>query len=227
MSDEHKPGSGGDDPNHENGVGVGISEEALQAIFSEVDMDDDQKKALTEKIQGETLAAYNKANGKNFKSWDEAIKSRREAEKALTEQGRKPKEEAKPGDEPDKRSTAEAAGETKISPVIKNLYFKNFPEAAEIWSEVEQAAKDTGKDPFELYESSKYFQGEAKARYEVKQSENAAKHKIETPSGLITGGNIDFKNIDLSNPAHLKWLKEKPERRDAYNAWILKESFKR
>lgn len=225
MSDEHKPGSGADDANLEPGVGVEISEEALQAIFSDIDMDDDQKKELAEKFKAENLSAYNKATGKTFKSWDDAVKSRREAEKRLTERGRKPTEETKEEEGTDKRPTQ--AGETKISPVIKNLFFNANPEAAEVWSEVEAAAKDTKKDPFELYDGSSYFKSEAKARFEVKKSEAEAKNKIDAPSNLITGSGVAFENIDLENPDHLKWLRAKPERRTQYKDWILKESLKR
>jgi len=225
MSDELKPGEGGQTPNLDAGDDAEISEDTLDAIFGDHDLDTDQKKELAKNFREKELEQFNKASGKNFKTWSQAIKSMKEAEKRLTDVGRKPKEDEK-DEVTDKRPTP-VAGETKISPVIKNLYFGQFPEAAEIWSEVEEAAKNTNKDPFELYESSTYFKGEAKARYEIKRSENEARNRVETPSNLISGGAIAFDKIDLKNPEHLKWLKTKPERRTQYNEWILKDSLKR
>ena len=86
-------------------------------------------------------------------------------QKMATDVGREKKpEQDKPKDEP-------TVVETVTNPVIKNLYFKANPEAQEIWDEVTNEATKLGKDPFELYEGSAYFKGEAKARSEAKAEE--------------------------------------------------------
>lgn len=79
-----------------------------------------------------------------------------------------------------------------VNPVLKSLYFKQNPEAQEIWEEVEREAKNLGKDPFALYESSSYFKGEAKARFSEKSEQAENKSKIQAPSSQANfGGNME------------------------------------
>lgn len=101
--------------------------------------------------------------------------------------------------------------------VIKSLYFDSRPEAKEIWEEVETTATQLGKDPFELYESSPYFKGEAKARFEAKAEEEKSKAKITKPSTEVEfSQSIDsVKAEDVVNlkPAQkLEWIKRQAEK---------------
>jgi hypothetical protein len=75
--------------------------------------------------------------------------------------------------------------ENTENPVIKNLYFKANPEAQDIWDEVTNEAKKLGRDPFELYEGSTYFKGEAKARADAKAEEEKNKAKVNKPSSDV------------------------------------------
>ncbi len=112
------------------------------------------------------------------------------------------------------RETKSQPREAKVetgSSVIKNLYFNANPEAKEIWSEVEKTAKQVGKDPFDLYESSSYFKGEAKARAEAKRVDEENKAKISKPSSDVAfAKNIEsVKEEDLHKlkPAEkVKWI---------------------
>lgn len=133
------------------------------------------------------------------------------AQKLATELGRLKKEGVKP---------TESEVKPEPSSVIKNLYFKANPEAVEIWDEVEKEAKNLGKDPFDLYEGSSYFKGEAKARAEVKAEEEENKAKIARPSSLTGKTGISFDKIDLNNSDHIKYLKENPKRKEEYNEWL-------
>lgn len=105
-----------------------------------------------------------------------------------------------------------------VNPVLKNLYLKANPEAETVWDDVVKEAKNLGKDPFELYESSNYFKGEAKARLAQKEEEEANKAKIDRPS---TGANLSKKDITslsqeevnkLSGKDMLKYLEAMAEK---------------
>jgi hypothetical protein len=101
--------------------------------------------------------------------------------------------------------------------VIKSLYFDSKPEAKEIWEEVETTAKQLGKDPFELYESSPYFKGEAKARFEAKAEEEKSKAKITKPSTEVEFEK-SIESIKAEDVASLKpgqkmaWIKAQAEK---------------
>lgn len=102
----------------------------------------------------------------------------------------------------------EAKSEPKVeipmtSSVIKNLYFKANPEAQEIWSEVEKTAKQVGKDPFDLYESSAYFKGEAKLRAEAKKADEENKAKISKPSSGTGPKAVDITAVKPEDVASL------------------------
>jgi hypothetical protein len=108
-----------------------------------------------------------------------------------------------------------------INPVVKNLYFNANPEAREIWEDVEKEAKNLGKDPFDLYENSSYFKGEAKARFAEKSEREENKGKLTKPSGGAYGSTsrIPFESIDLENPEHAKYLRNNPKIRAEYSKW--------
>jgi len=131
--------------------------------------------------------------------------------KAFSEQGRKRKEAEK-----------QETGNT----VIKSLFFKANPAAELVWDEVEKEAANLGKDPFELYSNSSYFQGEARAKAEAKQREEQDKSKVERPSEIVGEGELSFESIDLKNPEHIKWLKSDPKRIGKFNNWV-KSNYKK
>jgi len=135
---------------------------------------------------------------------DEAPVTRKELErlekgiqKLATNMGRQkvePKEEAK---EPQS--------------VIKGLYFKANPEAQEIWDEVTNEATKLGKDPFELYEGSTYFKGEAKARFDAKAEEEKNKAKVNKPSSDVEFSkniaSVKEEDIDKLTPKQkVEWI---------------------
>lgn len=170
---------------------------------------DDSKDASKQEVSEETfLARVNKETGKNFKSivdWKDSLKN---LEKAVADKGRtkeKPsKETPKPGNS-----------------VIKRLFFKEIPEAETVWDDVEKEAKDLGVDPFEHYEGKKGWQLEAKARFEAKKEEEAAKSKVKNPSNNIGDGEIDFANV---KPEQISKMSAKDYAK--YQEYMRKESNK-
>jgi hypothetical protein len=127
-------------------------------------------------------------------------------QKLATDVGREKKqpEQDKPKDEP---TVVEVT-----NPVIKNLYFKANPEAPEIWDEVTNEAKKLGKDPFELYEGSAYFKGEAKARAEAKAEEEKSKSKVNKPSSEVDFSkniaSVKEEDIDSLTPKQkVEWIR--------------------
>lgn len=119
--------------------------------------------------------------------------------KYFSENGRKQKETVKQT-EPQKEAQATPA----VHSVLKTLYFDKHPEAQDYWEQVEKEAKLLGKDPFELYESSAYLKGEAKARHDAKIEEETNKKKIDTPSN---GTGTPKKNITDVKPEDVEKLK--------------------
>lgn len=121
--------------------------------------------------------------------------------KAFSEKGREAKEQPK------------QEVKTNTSAVIKNLYFNANPEAKEIWDIVEKEAQTLGKDPFELYESSTYLKGEARARAEARKVEEENKSKISKPSSGTAPKQTDIssvkpEDVDKLPPAQkVEWLK--------------------
>lgn len=134
----------------------------------------------------------------------------------------KKKTEVKPEEKKPEESTTTQPQQVAVSPVIQNLYFKQNPEAKEVWDEVVKEAKALNKDPFELYESSSYFQGEAKAKAEAKRVEEESKSKINKPSsGTGSSSKIDLskvkpEDVDKLNPSQKsEWIKIQAEKERA------------
>lgn len=105
------------------------------------------------------------------------------------------------------------------SPVLKALYLKQNPEAQEVWDEVEKEAAALKKDPFELYESSSYFKGEAKAKAEAKRVEEESKSKIAKPSSDTgSSSKVDLSKVKPEDVEKLKpsqkmdWIKAQAEK---------------
>jgi hypothetical protein len=119
--------------------------------------------------------------------------------KFFSENDRKQKETEKQP-EPQKEASATPA----VHSVLKTLYFDKHPEAQDYWEQVEKEAKLLGRDPFELYESSTYLKGEAKARHDAKIEEETNKKKIDTPSN---GTGTPKKNISDVKPEDVEKLK--------------------
>lgn len=124
--------------------------------------------------------------------------------KAFSQQGRQPKEAKEV--------------KTEGNSVIKNLYFKANPEAELEWDNVEKTAKELGKDPFELYESSAFLKGEAKAKFEAKIEEEKNKSKIAKPSSQPGSSQIDIsktkpEEVDKLTPAQkVEWVKAQAQK---------------
>lgn len=119
--------------------------------------------------------------------------------KYFSEQGRKQKEVVK---QPEKKEEGQPT--PQVNPVLKTLYFDKFPETKEVWAEVEKEAKLLNKDPFELYESSSYFKGEAKARFNAKTEEEANKSKIDKPANGAAPSKVDINNTKPEDVKNLK-----------------------
>lgn len=222
MSEEFKPGSGEPDSNRQ-GDDQDDSVELSELIDS-----------LDSETQTAVLEVVNKATKKDFKGIDGLVKSLREGDKLGIELGQlrkqlkdkpnKPDEDKQPpkkDGEPEPKKEAPSV----ISPVIKGIYFKQNPEVEHVWEEVLQAAKDTGRDPFEVYEGSRYFQGEAKARAEAKAKDESNAGKVTVPGTKPGSGEISYAEIDLDNPDHVKWLRGKEGRLEKYNEWLKSNNF--
>lgn len=132
----------------------------------------------------------------------------------------------------EKGREAKAAVETKtettsssstVSSVIQNLYFNQNPEAKEVWNEVVETAKQLKQDPFELYESSSYFKGEAKAKAETRRVSEENRSKISKPSNGSAPTRRDVSSVkpedigSLSPSEKVSWLEAqvKKERANA------------
>lgn len=160
----------------------------LNDIFSDLDEDAEDVGTLKEKI----------------------ARLEKGIQKLATQKGQEKKEV--------KEKVVEKKTESSISPVLKNLYIKSNPEAALVWDEVEKEAKNLGKDPFELYESSSYFKGEAKSLYDAQTESEANKAKIDKPSGY-TGGSKKFDPskvkaedvVNLKPHEKMEWLRLQAE----------------
>ena len=133
--------------------------------------------------------------------------------KFFSENGRKQKEVEKQP-EPQK----EAPAIPSVHSVLKSLYFDKHPEAKEYWSEVEKEAKLLGKDAFELYESSSFLRGEAKARHDAKIEEETNKAKIDKPSSGVVSKKEDISNVKpedvqkLTPSQKIEWVKKQAEK---------------
>lgn len=156
--------------------------------------DDETSNEEREKAQTAFLETFNKMSGKKFKSVDALVKSMKEADKAFAKAGTvaKPKEG-------EKEETMKKEAAFRVPKVIETLYFEAKPEAREVWKDVERAAKELNKDPFELYESSKFFQSEAKALYEEKNANEEDKGKVKDPSFVPTKKGQATQKLNLSD----------------------------
>lgn len=91
-----------------------------------------------------------------------------------------------------------------VHPVLLNMYFKQNPEVQEVWDEVKKEADKLGRDPFELYENSSYFKGEAKSRFETKAEREANKQKINPPkSGTNSSAKFDVSKTKAEDVSSL------------------------
>jgi chemotaxis protein histidine kinase CheA len=159
------------------------SEDALEELFKS---DDDSQDELEDSEKVKKLE-------ERLGNIEKGVK------KYFSEQGRKQKEEPK---KQEKREEASAIPQTNS--VLKTLYFDKFPETKEVWEEVMREAKLLGKDPFELYESSSYFKGEAKARYNAKKEDDENKSKIAKPSSGTASSKIELSSVKPEDVANLK-----------------------
>jgi len=148
------------------------------------------------------LKRWNEMTGRNDKSIEAVRKQEAEARKLAAKLGKQ--------EVPAKKAEAPS-----VHPVMRSLYFEKHPEVADYWETVEKEADALGKDPFELYESSSFLQGEAKSRYETKKADEEAKTKISKPSEGAGDGSRDLNSVSdgevssLTPAEKLKWLKLK------------------
>lgn len=186
-------------------------EEDFEKLFDEDDTQestpaegDDSEKVSDE----EFLKRWNEITGRKDKEVDAIRKHEAEVRKAFAEKGRQKSEQ----------KVEVVAPISTIHPVMKSLYFKEHPEAEGYWETVEQEARNLNKDPFELYENSSFFKGEAKARYEARIRDEEAKQKISKPSNGTGSSKADLSSIDsgevgkLSPSDKLAWLKMQVDR---------------
>lgn len=168
------------------------SEDALEELFKS---DDDSQDELEDSEKVKKLE-------ERLGNIEKGVK------KYFSEQGRK-KEEPKQKKREDIPQT---------NSVLRTLYFDKFPETKEVWEEVEKEAKLLGKDPFELYESSSYFKGEAKARHNAKIEEEENKSKIAKPSSGTASSKIELSSVKPEDVANLKpsqkmdWIRMQAEK---------------
>jgi hypothetical protein len=168
------------------------SEDALEELFKS---DDDSQDELEDSEKVKKLE-------ERLGNIEKGVK------KYFSEQGRK-KEEPKQEKREDIPQT---------NSVLRTLYFDKFPETKEVWEEVEKEAKLLGKDPFELYESSSYFKGEAKARHNAKIEEEENKSRIAKPSSGTAPSKIELSSVKPEDVANLKpsqkmdWIRMQAEK---------------
>lgn len=122
------------------------------------------------------LKKWNEVSGRKDKTLEAVKKHQEEVRKAFSEKGRKKDD----GNEETKDSHESVSPSNRI---VEELYFDKHPEAKEYWEEVKKEAKSLNKDPFELYTSSKFLQGEAKTRFEAKQRDDEAAGRVGEPFG--------------------------------------------
>ena len=149
------------------------------------------------------LEKWNEVSGRKDKTLDAVRKHQEEVRKAFSEKGRKK--------EDDEKEETKVSKET-VSPlnlILKDLYFDKHPEAKEYWDEVESEAKALGKDPFELYSSSRFLQGEAKARFEEKQGDEDAAGRIGKPFGGKPSSNDAPASVGKLSSADLALLRRR------------------
>ena len=168
------------------------SEDALEELFKS---DDDSQDELEDSEKVKKLE-------ERLGNIEKGVK------KYFSEQGRKK-------EEPKKEKREEIP---QTNSVLRTLYFDKFPETKQVWEEVEKEAKLLGKDPFELYESSSYFKGEAKARHNAKIEEEENKSKIAKPSSGTASSKIELSSVKPEDVANLKpsqkmdWIRMQAEK---------------
>lgn len=173
------------------------SEDALDEIFKS---DDDSQEELEDSEKVKKLE-------ERLGNIEKGVK------KFFSENGRKQKEAEK---QPETQK--EVDSKPAVHSVLKSLYFDKHPEAQEYWGEVEKEAKLLGKDPFELYESSSFLRGEAKARHDAKIEEETNKAKIEKPSSGVVSKKEDISNVKpedvekLTPSQKIEWVKKQAEK---------------
>jgi hypothetical protein len=165
------------------------TEISLEELFGDDESDDKAEKEQS------FLETYNKAFGTTFKTIEAAQKSNKELVTKLTNKGR---EEKAVKDTTTKTDKVEEQNRTvEIPAVVKSLYFGAKPEAKLVWAEVEKAAKLTGRDAFELYESEPFFQEKAKSLYNEEEEQEDGKRKVKNPS-FTSGGKSGGSKMNLS-----------------------------
>ena len=92
--------------------------------------------------------------------------------------------------------------------ILKDLYFDKHQKRKNIGtkSRVRQSSR---KRPFELYSSSKFLQGEAKARFEEKQGDEDAAGRVGKPFGGKPSSNDAPASVGKLSSADLALLRRR------------------
>lgn len=155
-----------------------------------------------DKISDEAfLSKVNELEGRNYKSMEAYEKTLKERNKAFAQNPQRKRAKATPKAQPQ-------------NSVVKNLYFNANPEAKNYWDNVEKEAARLKTDPFELYESSEYMQGEAKALAVREENSN----KLNTSPNVKAGN----KEVSIESEEDLGNASAK-ERIEFFNKQVKKE----
>lgn len=187
-----------------------LNQEERDQADNNVDTDESNSQAGDEANM--TLNDFNESRGTQFKDWDSAIKSGKEADKAFAKGEHK--------------NTVQSVTEVKESILDTNeiVYLDNKPEAKAIWEDVKARAEAAGVDPIAFYNADPILQKHAKDTFTEAQQESENKNKIESPSSIIgSTGKTDFSKVtdesysDLSDSDKVKFNKYMIEKEKAGN----------
>ena len=137
------------------------------------------------------LKTLNEQAKKDFKSVDDVVKTIKQQDKFFAEQGKK--KEVKPKQ---KKSQNDSLGIDRDERLLK----LEHPNSSFVSDELREEAGRTNASVLEVWDSSTYFQKEAKARVEESKQKATAEGKISSPSGesVDDSGVTSVKGLKLS-----------------------------
>lgn len=190
--DLHQNGEASIDPTLQKG-NESESDFDLESLFED-EQDPEAEKA-------KFLAQVNKVEKRNYKSLEDYEKTVKERHKEFAEQGRKEKEEIKPESQPTNSNTRYAL----------ELLAVRKPGSEHVAEDIKQLCKDTGLDPFEVWDKYKWLEKEAKSRAEEAEETDKSGKKISKPSAKVTGtgGGEELSDADRALLSRRPGLMEK------------------
>jgi hypothetical protein len=144
------------------------------------------------------LDEYNRRTGKNFKSWDDVVKSTKEADKLFSKGIHKE--------------------QPKVVDDVSELFFTTTPQAELVKDDLEKVSKLHGGSILKAWREEKWLQEKATLLSKEREEERENLSKIGRPSPGKSAS-MNFSQVDLSNPEHVKWLNSKEGRRKEYLGW--------